>query len=652
MARKKQGLGEVSEARVTRSRFTLLENEFPGLSPERTPEEDVQGIDGYVAMKPALVVKPGKEPSAGKSTAPATEDKSTGKPPGTSVITTGKPTATKAIAVDELPQTAGKKSVALFPGKLAAIEATSGNPTVVLLPGKPAAIGAFAGKPTAAKDAGKTVAKDAGSVSNVTATAPEAVTFVAAGSPKMPEKKQWNTLFKDNRAPSEGLKLRYIPPTSDMLDFSDRVLPSMVDIFGYCLVGFFTGRFPGLKATYSLTQKWGVHCQVKPHDKGWVVFKFKNEADRTKVMLEGPYILYGKLLVLKVLSDDFSFEDDEFLKVPIWIKFPKLPVRLWNEDTISEVASKVGIPLTTDRITLERANHNFARVLIEVDVSKPPPFSFPIKMASGRIFEQRVLYETFPNYGFHCKLYGHHPFICKHLADKEKTETACAKSVLDPMSAAAVEVNTDTLQPAQVIVNAEPCTAALVTVEPCTATLVAAEVFSAAAIIEGQPSHQPAAATYPTGHCPSPTGSSGQVVSQGSASAVFVGATYLHTDQGVARSEPTAQGSPNDDECSDTEWEDTERFVVDAKYLRIDDVVVRVVITKGKTFKFIVKPFTFVHSSVVRVDSSLRLTDDLDAKGLTFLTKCLEAMPGVTKKKGDICFDSRFTSPFRAFLGV
>ncbi|CAH9092608.1 unnamed protein product [Cuscuta europaea] len=237
-----------------------------------------------------------------------------------------------------------------------------------------------------------------------------------------PNRKQWSTLFKDNRAPTEGLKLRYIPPTSDFLDFSDRVLPSMVDIFGYCLVGFFTGRFPGLKATYSLAKKWGVHCEIKPHDKGWVVFKFKSEADRTKVMLEGPYILFGKLLVLKVLSDDFSFEDEEFLKVPIWIKFPKLPVRLWNEDTISEVASMVGVPLTTDRITLEKANHNFARVLIEVDVTKPPPLSFPIKMTSGRTFEQRVLYETFPNYCFHCKQYGHHPFICKKLAAKGKAE--------------------------------------------------------------------------------------------------------------------------------------------------------------------------------------------------------------------------------------
>ncbi|CAH9105717.1 unnamed protein product [Cuscuta europaea] len=114
---------------------------------------------------------------------------------------------------------------------------------------------------------------------------------------------------------------------------------------------------------------------------------------------------------------------------------------------------------------------------------------------------------------------------------------------------------------------------------------------------------------------------------------------------------PTAQGS-SDDECSDSDSEDIERLVMDEKDLRIDDVVVKVVITKGKAFKFHVKPFKFVHMSVVRVDTSLRLTEDLDGKGLTFVTKCLEAKPGVTKKKGEICFDSRFTSPFRAFFGA
>ncbi|CAH9095953.1 unnamed protein product [Cuscuta epithymum] len=88
------------------------------------------------------------------------------------------------------------------------------------------------------------------------------------------------------------------------------------------------------------------------------------------------------------------------------------------------------------------------------------------------------------------------------------------------------------------------------------------------------------------------------------------------------------------------------------KDLKLNDVVIKCAVINGKTLKLAVKPFKFVHASVIRVDTSLRLTDDLDRKGLTFTANCLEGMPGVTKKKGEVCFDSKFTYPFRAFFGL
>ncbi|CAH9105719.1 unnamed protein product, partial [Cuscuta europaea] len=125
----------------------------------------------------------------------------------------------------------------------------------------------------------------------------------------------------------------------------------MVSLWGFCLVGCFTGRFPGLKAIYELLNSWGVHCTLKSHNKGWVIFKFKNEQDRTKVFTEGPYNIFGRLLILKMLSEDFTFDDEAFLKVPIWVKLPNLPLNLWNEEAMSKIASKVGVPITTDKVT-------------------------------------------------------------------------------------------------------------------------------------------------------------------------------------------------------------------------------------------------------------------------------------------------------------
>ncbi|CAH9094718.1 unnamed protein product [Cuscuta europaea] len=165
-----------------------------------------------------------------------------------------------------------------------------------------------------------------------------------------------------------------VPPKGEILDFGGQVLPSMVEMWDHCLVGHFTGKFSGLKVIHDMKTKWGVKCLGRSHNRGWIIFKFESEEDRMKVLHEGSYTAFGKLLMLEKYSEDFSFEDEEFLKILIWVKFPKLPMKLWNDEAMSEVVSMVGVPITTDKITQER----FARVLIEVDVSKPPPLCFLI----------------------------------------------------------------------------------------------------------------------------------------------------------------------------------------------------------------------------------------------------------------------------------
>ncbi|CAH9075084.1 unnamed protein product [Cuscuta epithymum] len=172
-----------------------------------------------------------------------------------------------------------------------------------------------------------------------------------------------------------------------------------------------------------MTNKWGVDVDVKPHKKGWVIFIFKNEEARMKVLAEGPYVLYGKTMFLKELSEDFSFDSEEFLKVPIWVKFPRLALRLWQATEIGMIASQVGVSITTDRVTREMQFTNYARVLIEVDVSKAPVLQIPIVPPSGKEYLQRVVFEWYPEYCYNCKTYGHHPFGCPILhPPKEKNK--------------------------------------------------------------------------------------------------------------------------------------------------------------------------------------------------------------------------------------
>lgn len=54
--------------------------------------------------------------------------------------------------------------------------------------------------------------------------------------------------------------------------------------------------------------------------------------------------------------------------VPVWVKFPSLPVRYWSEKRLSAISSLIGKPITTDKITKDRKWLNFASVMIEVEL--------------------------------------------------------------------------------------------------------------------------------------------------------------------------------------------------------------------------------------------------------------------------------------------
>ncbi|CAH9126688.1 unnamed protein product [Cuscuta epithymum] len=463
-------------------------------------------------------------------------------------------------------------------------------------------------------------------------------------------KAPWSNLFKDNRDPAHGIKLRYVPPKGETLDFGDRVLPSMVDMWGYCLVGHFTGKFPGLKAVHDLKATWGVRCLVRSHNKGWVIFKFGNEEDRLKVLHDGPYNVFGKLLMLKVLSEDFSFEDEEFLKVPIWVKFPKLPMKLWNDEAMSEVASMVGVPFTTDKITQERSNNEYARVLIEVDVSKPPPLSFHIRLPSQKVIKQSVLYETFPNFCFQCKEFGHHPFICKKLAKRDDGEREKEQSMGKNEKLGNEQTGPATAHEKTAVIHA------LTDASAASGAQGSAATKGAEGPAKGAPKRPAKGVEQPAKSAVVVRPAATLELPAKSAAVVRPAATLQQPAQGTATAAvlattPAGQPTKQASKTSEAVLEDAVRVVIDESEVRQNDVVTKCEVINGKTLKLSVKPFRSVHDSVIRVDTSLRLTDDLDKKGLTFTAKCLEGLPGVTRKKGEVCFDSKFTTPFRLFFG-
>ena len=192
-------------------------------------------------------------------------------------------------------------------------------------------------------------------------------------------KAPWVNLFKDNRKLGNGIKLHEVVVEGDLVQLDEEDVDEVV---GICLVGLFSGKFPGVRAVQSLRERWKVECKHWIHRSGWILFEFQSEEDRLKVLNGGPYFAYGSNLMLKILPPCFRFGSEEMTTVPTWIQLPDLPFDCWTERALSKIVSKVGIPITTDKLTRTCDRISFARVLVEVDVSKDLVTSVQVKPVS------------------------------------------------------------------------------------------------------------------------------------------------------------------------------------------------------------------------------------------------------------------------------
>ena len=135
-----------------------------------------------------------------------------------------------------------------------------------------------------------------------------------------------------------------------------------------------------------------------------------------KVLNGSPYFVYGSNLMLKILPRCFRFGSDVMTTVPTWIQLPDLPLDCWNDRALSKIVSKVGIPISTDQLTRTIDRISFARVLVEVDVSKDLVTSVEVKLPTGVVYDQLVVFESPPKYCKKCKTFSHGDAGCNKVS--------------------------------------------------------------------------------------------------------------------------------------------------------------------------------------------------------------------------------------------
>lgn len=258
---------------------------------------------------------------------------------------------------------------------------------------------------------GKEILKDFPETSTVMPMTPSLV-----NSETSPSKSYYATIALGN-SPSLGLKLKYVENTNmdGKIRFEAKECLDLEKQWGFALIGYVGGRFPGIKALREEVAKWRTKVKIHLHPSQWIIFKFQSEEDRVKVVNGGPYHVFNRPLLIKEMPREFNFGDELIHHVPIWVQLPNLPIDYWTNECLSKIGSMIGKPVASDSLTQSREHLAYARVLVEIDISKDVndlPKHLTLVSTSGMEFAQKVCYEYIPYFCDHCKIVGHDSKHC------------------------------------------------------------------------------------------------------------------------------------------------------------------------------------------------------------------------------------------------
>lgn len=167
-------------------------------------------------------------------------------------------------------------------------------------------------------------------------------------------------MFKQNRMAKKEYKLEFIELGDGMMEFGDEHVDSMEKTYGFCLLGYVISGKPPTAALTDLVRRWESNIKFQTHESGWIIFTFPSAEVQARILVGGPYMVYGFHMIIKEMPKCFWFKEEDMNTIPVWIQIHGLPLDCWNSYILSRLASVIGKPIHLDMLTHDRKHVKFA----------------------------------------------------------------------------------------------------------------------------------------------------------------------------------------------------------------------------------------------------------------------------------------------------
>ncbi|XP_048498189.1 uncharacterized protein LOC104900325 [Beta vulgaris subsp. vulgaris] len=199
---------------------------------------------------------------------------------------------------------------------------------------------------------------------------------------------------------AKGTSLKFIAPTvkngGSIASLDKNETDKLSEIWATSLVIYIVGVTPSIGAlTRFIEKEWNTVAKptIYLHDDGFFVVKFGSVDDRNEILYVGPHSYNNRPIIVKPWTANFNFNEEVLKVIPLWIKLPNLPLNCWSADSLSRIGSLLGVPLYANECTSKQLRISFARILVEIDVTKDIQYQVHFEDANGVVIKQQVKYD-------------------------------------------------------------------------------------------------------------------------------------------------------------------------------------------------------------------------------------------------------------------
>ncbi|CAN1311984.1 hypothetical protein LINPERPRIM_LOCUS28526 [Linum perenne] len=164
---------------------------------------------------------------------------------------------------------------------------------------------------------------------------------------------------------------------------------------------------------------WGRNGNIQAADisNSFFLVRFADEEDYQRAAFGGPWKIFDYYFSVARWSPNFN-EEEPIKTILMWVRLSKLPIHFFNELAVSRIGNAIGRTVRLDLATSEGARARYARVCVEVDLTKPLLGKY---MIEDRTFH--VEYESLERICFNCGIYGHQIDDCSSRPSPESAPT-------------------------------------------------------------------------------------------------------------------------------------------------------------------------------------------------------------------------------------